>query len=66
MWSHTIAILIGGQSSRMGMPKHEVVLPNGQTMLDMMISFAEKSASRVVVVGGPKKFFSNSSVVVFH
>jgi len=52
MWSHTIAILIGGQSSRMGMPKHEVVLPNGQTMLDMMISFAEKSASRVVVVGG--------------
>ena len=52
MWSHTIAILIGGQSSRMGMPKHEVVLPNGQTMLDVMVSFAEKSASRVVIVGG--------------
>ena len=52
MWSHTVAILVGGQSRRMGTPKHEVVLPNGQTMLDVMVSFAEKSASRVVIVGG--------------
>ena len=52
MWSHTIAILIGGQSSRMGMPKQDVLLPNGQTMLDTMVSFAEKNASRLVIVGG--------------
>ena len=40
MWQHTVAILIGGQSKRMGSPKHLVELPNGKTMLDMMLEFA--------------------------
>ena len=52
MWPHTIAILIGGQSSRMGVPKHGVVLPNGVTMLDTMISFAKHTAQKLVIVGG--------------
>ncbi len=52
MWPHTVAILIGGQSSRMGTPKHKVVLPNGMTMLDVMIEFAEGTAEKVVFVGG--------------
>jgi molybdopterin-guanine dinucleotide biosynthesis protein A len=52
MWSHTVAILIGGQSVRMGTPKHEVMLPNGLTMLDMMLEFANATAENVVLVGG--------------
>lgn len=52
MWSHTVAILVGGQSRRMGKPKHRVQLPNGKTMIDMMIEFAESTASTVVIVGG--------------
>ena len=52
MWHHTIAILVGGQSRRMGEPKHRVELPNGKTMIDMMIGFAESTASSVVIVGG--------------
>ena len=52
MWSHTVAILVGGQSRRMGEPKHRVKLPNGKTMIDMMIEFAESTASAVVIVGG--------------
>ncbi len=52
MWSHTVAILIGGQSRRMGTPKHEVVLPNGKTMFDIMLTFANATAKKVVIVGG--------------
>jgi molybdopterin-guanine dinucleotide biosynthesis protein A len=52
MWSHTVAILIGGQSKRMGSPKHLVELPNGQTMLEKMLEFAHETAKNVVIVGG--------------
>lgn len=52
MWPHTVAILIGGQSLRMGVPKNEVVLPNGKTMLDTMITFAKNTAQHIVIVGG--------------
>jgi molybdopterin-guanine dinucleotide biosynthesis protein A len=52
MWPHTVAILTGGQSSRMGTPKHEVVLPNGMTMLEVMIEFAKNTAENIVLVGG--------------
>jgi molybdopterin-guanine dinucleotide biosynthesis protein A len=51
MWPHTIAILIGGQSARMGTPKHEIVLPNGKTMFDVMSTFAKNTAEQVVLVG---------------
>ena len=51
MWAHTIAILVGGQSKRMGSPKHEVLLPNGKTMMEMMVQFAKKAARQTVVVG---------------
>ncbi len=52
MWPHTVAILIGGQSKRMGSPKHLVTLPSGQSMLETMIAFAKKIATTTVIVGG--------------
>ena len=52
MWPHTVAILVGGKSSRMGTPKHEVTLPNGKTMMDAMLAFASHTATNTVVVGG--------------
>jgi molybdopterin-guanine dinucleotide biosynthesis protein A len=52
LWPHTVAILIGGQSTRMGTPKHLVTLPTRKTMVETMIEFAEKTASNTVVVGG--------------
>ncbi|MBC8309385.1 MAG: molybdenum cofactor guanylyltransferase [Planctomycetes bacterium] len=52
MWPHTVAILIGGQSKRMGSPKHEVILPNGKTMLEMMLEFASSVGKRTVILGG--------------
>ncbi len=52
MWAHTVAILVGGKSSRMGTPKHHVVLPNGKTMIDAMLEFANATANKTVVVGG--------------
>ncbi len=52
MWPHTVAILIGGQSKRMGSPKHLVELPNGKTMLDMMLQFASAVGKRTVILGG--------------
>ncbi|MBC8523164.1 molybdenum cofactor guanylyltransferase [PVC group bacterium] len=52
MWSHTVAILMGGQSKRMGVPKHEVELPNGRSMMDAMLTFANAISDKVVVVGG--------------
>ncbi len=52
MWPHTVAILIGGQSKRMGSPKHLVTLPNGKTMLDMMLAFAKTVSDTIVILGG--------------
>ena len=52
MWRHTVAILVGGQSSRMGTPKHEITLPNGKAMLDTMIQFAKNTTDKVILVGG--------------
>lgn len=52
MWPHTVAILIGGQSRRMGSPKHLVELTNGNTMLQMMLQFANSFAERTVILGG--------------
>ncbi len=55
MWSHTVAILIGGQSTRMGTPKQYVELPNGKTMLETMLEFAQSVTSSIVVVGSEVK-----------
>jgi molybdopterin-guanine dinucleotide biosynthesis protein A len=52
MWPHTVAILIGGQSKRMGSPKHKVILPNGKTMLEMMLEFSSSVGKRTVILGG--------------
>ena len=52
MWNHTVSILIGGQSRRMGTPKHLIELPNGNTMLQQMLLFAHSTATNVVIVGG--------------
>jgi molybdopterin-guanine dinucleotide biosynthesis protein A len=52
MWPHTVAILIGGKSKRMGSPKHLVELPNGKTMLDMMLEFSCSVGTHTVIIGG--------------
>ena len=52
MWAHTVAILIGGQSKRMGSPKHLVKLPNGKTMLETMLEFAAVVGRQTVILGG--------------
>ncbi|MDP7008198.1 MAG: molybdenum cofactor guanylyltransferase [Phycisphaerales bacterium] len=52
MWPHTVAILIGGKSSRMGTPKHEVTLRGGTTMLEAMRTFASETAKHTIIVGG--------------
>ena len=52
MWSHTVAILIGGQSKRMGSPKHLVTLRNGKTMLDVMLQIASSIGNKTIILGG--------------
>mgnify|MGYP001025323336 FL=1 len=63
MWPYTVAILIGGKSSRMGSPKHEVTLPNGKTMMEAMLEFASTTANKTVVVGGT---YSNQHCILDH
>ena len=48
----TGAILIGGKSSRIGSPKHELVLPDGRTMFEHVSAALGRVCSSVVVVGG--------------
>ena len=52
MWEHTVGILIGGQSRRMGSAKHKIELKNGISMLQMMLDFASNTARQTVIVGG--------------
>jgi len=40
-------------SSRMGRPKHEIVLPDGRTMIHAVIDVLSTVCARVVVVGSP-------------
>jgi molybdopterin-guanine dinucleotide biosynthesis protein A len=44
-------VLAGGRSSRMGRPKHAIVLPDGHTMLDRVVGALLRCVSRVAVVG---------------
>lgn len=45
------AILIGGRSSRMGSPKHELKLGDGRTMLDAIVGALSGVCGRIVLVG---------------
>lgn len=53
----TGVVLMGGQSSRMAQmktPKHDLVLPDGRTMIGHVIAAVQSVCSRVVLVGGPQ------------
>ena len=52
MRRHAVDILIGGESRRMGTPKHDIELPSGQTMLDCTVAFARTVSNNLVIVGG--------------
>ena len=58
-WPHTVAILLGGQSTRMGEPKHLAKLPKGNTMLSIMAAFAKQISPQVVIVGGEVQGFNS-------
>ena len=45
-------ILIGGESRRMGTPKHLLQLPNGRTWLEKIVSNLPASTQQVVLLGG--------------
>ncbi len=45
-------ILAGGESSRMGMNKSQIVLRNGRTMLEQMIAQLQPIVDEIIVAGG--------------
>jgi molybdopterin-guanine dinucleotide biosynthesis protein A len=50
-WPHTGVVLAGGASRRMGRPKHELKLPDGRTMLEVVVGVLREVCARVVVTG---------------
>lgn len=50
-WPHTIVLLAGGASRRMGQPKHDLKAPDGRTMLTMAFDTANQIGNRVIVSG---------------
>jgi molybdopterin-guanine dinucleotide biosynthesis protein A len=50
-WPHTGAVLAGGASRRLGRPKHELKLPDGRTMLEVVAGVLGEVCAQVVVVG---------------
>ncbi|MCI0630301.1 MAG: molybdenum cofactor guanylyltransferase [Phycisphaerales bacterium] len=50
-WPHTGAVLVGGGSSRMGRPKQDIVLSDGQTMLGRVVGTLAGVCEHVVLVG---------------
>ena len=48
---YTGAILAGGKSSRMGSAKQELVLPDGRTILDRLVSTLLEICPSVIIVG---------------
>ncbi|MBG81483.1 MAG: hypothetical protein CMJ39_12355 [Phycisphaerae bacterium] len=53
LWPHTIIILAGGESRRMGQTKHELQLPDGKTLMDAAVQCATE-VGRQVVIAGPE------------
>ncbi|HEY5889560.1 MAG TPA: molybdenum cofactor guanylyltransferase [Acidimicrobiia bacterium] len=56
-WSHTGAVLAGGQSTRFGSPKHQLTLSNGATFLESVAGRLEQVCREVVVVGSAESDF---------
>ena len=52
VWPHTGAVLAGGQSRRMGRPKHALRLPDGRQMIEAVADTLADVCSSVVVVAG--------------
>jgi molybdopterin-guanine dinucleotide biosynthesis protein A len=50
-WPHTGVVLAAGASRRMGRPKHELKLPDGRTMLEVVAGVLRDVCTRVVVAG---------------
>lgn len=46
-----VAILLGGQSARMGEPKHLIQLGGEQTLMDTMVTLASTLSETVITVG---------------
>ncbi|MCZ6837007.1 MAG: molybdenum cofactor guanylyltransferase [Planctomycetota bacterium] len=54
LWPHSGAILCGGRSTRMGEPKHDLKLPDGRTMIEVVRASLGDICQSLVVVG-PKE-----------
>ena len=50
-WPHSIVILTGGTSSRMGKPKHALMRPDGTSLVDVAVNCAREAASEVIIAG---------------
>lgn len=50
-WPYAAAILSGGQSKRMGVPKAGMVLPDGRSMIERIRDMLASFCHRVVLVG---------------
>lgn len=58
----TGAVLLGGRSSRMGTPKHEMRLEDGRTMFDAVMAALSAICGRVVMVGATSPRDSRGSM----
>jgi molybdopterin-guanine dinucleotide biosynthesis protein A len=55
LWPHTGAVLAGGESTRMGVAKEDLLLSDGSTMIGRVIQTLEQVCMRVVTVGGEQQ-----------
>lgn len=51
-WPHTGAVLAGGDSTRMGTAKGDLILPSGRTMIEAVVQTLAEVCAAVVTVGG--------------
>ena len=54
-WTHTGAILAGGKSKRMGLPKPDILLTDGRSMLEHVLETLSLVCKQIVIVGEWKK-----------
>ena len=52
-WPHAAAILCGGRSERMGVPKAGMLLPDGRSMLERTRDMLAPLTRRIVLLGDP-------------
>lgn len=56
LWPHTVVLLMGGSSRRMGFPKQELRIEDGRTLIEKTLDTARQLSTKIAISGDMTPF----------